>query len=163
MIIYLYGRKFFVVGKCRTRGTYHRRATRGVTIDACRFNRQGIPRGWWSSMMSLRHWTGFPQDRNQDFPFENRAYSPNDSSADTDRQFDKSTDYEPLLPFVAAAHYTATSQQFSSTRLKATRGWLRRKQHDSFYSVDTSGYLPIFFRLTQSSEVPIVFSRSRIR
>lgn len=103
------------------------------------------------------------QNRNQDFAFENRAYSPNDSSADTDRQFDKSTDYEPLLPFVAAAHYTATSQQLSSTRLKATRGWLRRKQHDPFYSVDTSGYFPIFFRLTQSSEVSIVFSRSRIR
>lgn len=61
------------------------------------------------------------RNRNQDFAFENRAYSPNESSADTDRQFDKSTDYQPLLPFVVAARYAATSQQLSSTRLEPTR------------------------------------------
>lgn len=114
------------------------------SVNSCRFNRQGEfqedddPR--WCHC-------DIERNRNQDFAFENRAYSPNESSADTDRQFDKSTDYQPLLPFVVAARYATTSQQLSSTRLEPTRGWLRCKQRDSFYSVHRSGYFVIFFRL----------------
>lgn len=136
--------KFSKVQEKNLKGEY--RATRGgITVNSCRFNRQGEfqedddPR--WCHC-------DIERNRNQDFAFENRAYSPNESSADTDRQFDKSTDYQPLLPFVVAARYAATSsQQLSSTRLEPTRGWLRCKQRDSFYSVDRSGYFVIFFRL----------------